>query len=190
MIDRARVEFRDRIKQCKYYYNDLDDDDDDDSNDENDSYNYYCCAKHNRLCMRALETYDMIELLRAAESWYKELHRLELPNETFVELFVKSLPEDVFVLMDEIDMTYCEHCPECQRDHEHKEGFYFNVGLMSLAECFCSGCGNGLLLDETKKSLVALPECDCNGGDDVLLNVSNQVYCKLCRREYEVNSYK
>lgn len=88
----SKAEFERRIKATNNYYGSDDDDDDDDDDDEwSRSPDYTCCAKHNRSCQDAINRYDMLELLKTAEAWYKDLHRLELPEETFIKLFVESL---------------------------------------------------------------------------------------------------
>nr|UVZ34864.1 hypothetical protein [Melanchra picta nucleopolyhedrovirus] len=180
MIDCAKMEFRNRIEPCKYeYYSDDDSDDD----------VYFCCAKHNSVCRDALDKYDMIKLLQTAETWYKELHRLKLPDETFVELFVKSLPDDVYVLLEHVDMEMygsCINCDENSVKSDDKEyNFYTSVGLMSLVECFCSKCGEQLLYDiqEVVRKIMGLPDCECD-SDAAILIALKQSYCKQCRREF------
>nr|QEE79917.1 Maco-A 30 [Mamestra configurata nucleopolyhedrovirus A] len=181
MIDCAKIEFRNRIEPCKYeYYSD---------DDSDDNVQYLCCAKHNSVCRDALDKYDMIKLLQTAETWYKELHRVELPDETFVELFVKSLPDDVYVLLEHVDMEMygsCINCDENSVKSDDKEyNFYTSVGLMSLAECFCSKCGEQLLYvsNEFACKNMGYADCPCE-SDSATLIALKQNYCKQCRREF------
>ncbi|AJP09059.1 iap-like protein [Heliothis virescens ascovirus 3f] len=182
MVKRAKEEFWRRIQVCGNYYGY-------DSDDSNRSYGApdTCCVKHNSLCQDALDKYDMTELLQTAETWYKELHSLGLNDETFVELFLQSLPEDVYVLLDDVNMgryTYCINCDEKVNDDDGSYNFYNTVGLISLSECFCSKCGEELLYGtEIMNSTWVPPDCPCN-GDIVFLKALNQVYCKECRREF------
>nr|QGX02275.1 maco-A 30 [Mamestra configurata nucleopolyhedrovirus A] len=182
MIDCAKIEFRNRIEPCKYeHYSDDDSDDD---------VQYLCCAKHNSVCRDALDKYDMIKLLQTAETWYKELHRLELPDETFVELFVESLPKDVYVLLEHVDMTMFKTCFNCDEsstidDSNDEYNFYTSVGLVSLAECFCSKCGDELLYNDKEFTYKIMGRADCQCEDDyATLLALKQSYCKQCRREF------
>ncbi|AXN77271.1 iap-like protein-5 [Heliothis virescens ascovirus 3i] len=178
----SKAEFEKRIEACKNYYG-CDDDDDDEWSKEPD---YYCCTKHNRLCQDAVDRYDMLELLKTTEAWYKDLHRLELPEETFIKLFVESLPDDVYILMEEVHMGRFKSCTNCDKESDNSDGydFYTSVGLHSLAECFCTRCGEGLLYwTEQKTGKYVPPDCTCI-GDIVFLKASNQIYCKECRREF------
>nr|WRQ96268.1 maco-A 30 [Mamestra configurata nucleopolyhedrovirus A] len=180
MIDCAKVEFRNRIEPCKYEHY---------SDDDSDDYIYFCCANHNSVCQDALDKYDMIKLLQTAETWYKELHRLELPDETFVELFVKSLPDDVYVLLEHVDMDMGESCINCDensvKSDDKEYNFYTSVGLVSLAECFCSKCGEELLYvsNEFACKNMGYADCPCE-SDSATLIALKQSYCKQCRREF------
>lgn len=183
MIDSAKVEFQNRIEQCKNYY-------DSDTDDSDNNVEYTCCAKHNSLCQYAIEKYDMIKLLQTAETWYKDLHRLELADEKFVQLFVESLPEDVYVLLEHVDMTMVKTCFNCDEtstidDSDGEYNFYTSVGLVSLAECFCSKCGEELLYvtNEFACKNMGYADCSCE-SDSATLIALKQSYCKQCRREF------
>ncbi|BBB16560.1 iap-like protein [Heliothis virescens ascovirus 3j] len=182
----SKAEFERRIKATNNYYGSDDDDDDDDDDELSRSPDYICCAKHNRSCQDAINRYDMLELLKTAEAWYKDLHRLELPEETFIKLFVESLPDDVYVFMEEVNMDRFNSCSNCdnESDYSNSYSFYKSIGLYSLAECFCTSCGEGLLYwTEQKTGKYVPPDCTCT-GDIVFLKASNQIYCKVCRREF------
>nr|WNA17404.1 hypothetical protein [Alphabaculovirus mabrassicae] len=184
MIDRAKVEFQNRIEKCKNYY-------DSDADDSDNDVEYHCCAKHNRLCQYAMDKYDMIKLLQTAETWYKELHCLELDNETFLELFIKSLPDNVYVLLDHVEINMYGSCCNCDEntvkgDNEEHYNFYTSVGLVSLAECFCSKCGDELLYSDEENKYNVTIDCECE-GDNVILLALKQAYCKQCQREFIYN---
>lgn len=147
---------------------------------EGDDTGCYC---HSDYWQQVRNKYDAFKVLQVAEQWYKDLYRLKLSKKRTINVFVESLPSDVFIFLPDLVFTFMD-CINCNCAYGNAPP---NETMVTLKQCFCHGCGKPKY-DEFKFQVEEIPSktpiCECRDNAwDVHLPAINHMFCMRCHRE-------